>query len=232
MRLLGRDLLTLPEREMRRLRGARVAMVFQNPASASTRSSPSDPRCAACWLPTRASRVAAADGRIREVLDSCALPDPDRVVARLPAPALRRHAAARHARDGTAVATAAAHRRRAHHRPDVTIAAQILELLLGLQRELGFSVLFITHDLGVVRRVCTRVAVLLRRPGRRDGDHGTALRLTAASLYAWTHRRRAATPIARPDGWPPSPGPCRPTPEASRAVPSGSAASWPSSAAP
>jgi peptide/nickel transport system ATP-binding protein/oligopeptide transport system ATP-binding protein len=73
----------------------------------------------------------------------------------------------------------------------VTIAAQILELILGLQREMGFSVLFITHDLGVVRRVCSRVAVLYA--GRVVETAGTA-DLFRAPQHPYTRGLIAAVP--------------------------------------
>jgi oligopeptide/dipeptide ABC transporter ATP-binding protein len=74
---------------------------------------------------------------------------------------------------------------------DVTIAAQILELMLELQQEMGFSVLFITHDLGVVRRVCSRVAVLYA--GRVVETAPTA-ELFGAPQHPYTRGLIAAVP--------------------------------------
>jgi ABC-type microcin C transport system duplicated ATPase subunit YejF len=67
---------------------------------------------------------------------------------------------------------------------DVTIQAQILELLAELKREEGMSLLFITHDLGIVRRIADRVCVMKDGRDRGAGDDGDDLRRSAASLYA------------------------------------------------
>jgi peptide/nickel transport system ATP-binding protein len=95
---------------------------------------------------------------------------------------------------------------------DVTIAAQILELILGLQREMGFSVLFITHDLGVVRRTCDRVAVLY---AGRVVEAASTSQLFATPQHPYTRgliaavprtHRAAGTLVTIPGSVPPDPG--------------------------
>ena len=96
-----------------------------------------------------------------EWLGRVGLRDPEQQAEGLPPPALRRRAPAGHDRHGAGQQAAAPDRRRAHHRPgrddpgpDPRASSR------RFQKELGMAVLFITHDLGIVRRVADRVAVM------------------------------------------------------------------------
>ena len=72
---------------------------------------------------------------------------------------------------------------------DVTIQAQILDLLLELQRETGMALVLITHDMGVVAETAERVAVLLRRPEVRGAGRRRPFRRPASSLHRGVARR-------------------------------------------
>lgn len=156
----GIDLMARSEAELRTIRGARVSMVFQNPASAFNPVFPIGSQIRQVLSAHTDLRGRAADERIREVLGSVGLPDIERILQAYPhqlsGGLLQRAmlAMALVCRPALLIAdepTTAL---------DVTIAAQILRLLRRLQEEHGFSVLFITHDLGVVRIVSARVVVL------------------------------------------------------------------------
>ncbi len=160
LRLLGRDLLALSDAEWRGLRGTDVTMVFQNPTSSFNPVFTVGAQMRHVLAAHERLKGGAADARIREVLSSCAMPDPGRVMDSYP----HQLSGGMLQRAMLGLALLSKPKLLIADEPttalDVTIAAQILELLLQLQREMGFSVLFITHDLGVVRRICGRVAVL------------------------------------------------------------------------
>ena len=77
---------------------------------------------------------------------------------------------------------------------DVTIQAQILTLLADLQRKLGMAIVFITHDLGIVRRFADRVYVMRAGEVVEEGETEAHLRQPAARLHQDAARRRADGP--------------------------------------
>ncbi|MFC7705800.1 ABC transporter ATP-binding protein [Plastorhodobacter daqingensis] len=79
---------------------------------------------------------------------------------------------------------------------DVTIQAQILELLADLKRSVGMSMLFITHDLGIVRRIADRVCVM---KAGEIVEQGTVAQIFGAPAHPYTQKLLAAEPRGRPD---------------------------------
>jgi peptide/nickel transport system ATP-binding protein len=160
IRFAGQDLQQLKEREMARLRGARIAMIFQEPMTslnpsytlgdqlcealrAHRKVSAAQARERAVYLLERAGVPQAAERlgqyphqlsgglRQRVMIAMALMCEPELIIADEPTTAL-----------------------------DVTIQAQILRLIRELQQEFGTAVVFITHDLGVVARIADRVAVM------------------------------------------------------------------------
>jgi peptide/nickel transport system ATP-binding protein len=160
VRFEGTDLVGLSEDDMRAVRGTRIAMVFQSPRTALNPVLPVGRQISRLFeLHQGASR---AEGRARtiEMLKLVGIAEPERRA--------RQYA---HQLSGgmcqrvmIAMALATSPRLLLADEPttglDVSIAAQILDLLRDLGRRTGASILLITHDLGVVAEVCDRVAVM------------------------------------------------------------------------
>ena len=191
LRFLGEDLLALSDDGLRRIRGSQVAMVFQNPASSFNPVFTIGSQMRGVLAAHDGLRGRAADDRIADVLASVALPDPGRVSGAYP----HQLSGGMLQRAMLGMALLSRPRLLIADEPttalDVTIAAQILELIRRLQRDLGFSVLFITHDLGVVRRICDRVAVLY---AGRVVETASTGRLLTEPQHPYTRGLMAAVP--------------------------------------
>jgi len=156
----GRNLLALPAPELRAVRGNQIAMIFQEPmTSLNPVFTVGDQIAEAAIIHQHVSR-AAARARAIEMLRLVGIPDPDERVDHYP------HQLSGGMRQRVMIAMALV----CHPKVliadepttalDVTIQAQILELLDRLQHELGMAVLLITHDLGVVAGHADRVVVM------------------------------------------------------------------------
>ncbi|HZU15791.1 MAG TPA: ABC transporter ATP-binding protein [Candidatus Dormibacteraeota bacterium] len=156
----GRDLLSLPAAELRRIRGARIAMVFQDPLSSL------HPHYRVGWQIVEMIRAhqpasrAEARRRAIELLAMVGIPQPERRVDDYP------HQFSGGMRQRVMIAMALALRPRLliADEPttalDVTVQSQILDLLRRLQAELGMAVIIVTHDLGVIAEMAHRVLVM------------------------------------------------------------------------
>ncbi len=156
----GRDLLRIPEREMRRVRGAEIGMVFQEAAAALNPVLKVGTQVGESLRIHRGlSRRAAMDEAVR-LLRLVALPDPDRHARAYP----HELSGGMMQRVMLAIALSCSPRLLIADEPttalDVTIQAQILSLLRRLKRKMGLTVLAITHDLGVVAENADRVGVM------------------------------------------------------------------------
>lgn len=156
----GQDLAVLPERELRRVRGAGIGMVFQDPLGSlnpvHTVGSLLDETLALHTPLTRARRAA----RAAELLEMVGIPEPGQRLASY----VHQFSGGMAQRVMIAMALACGPRLLIADEPttalDVTIQAQILDLLDRLQAELGMALLFITHDLGVVAEMADDVVVM------------------------------------------------------------------------
>jgi ABC-type dipeptide/oligopeptide/nickel transport system ATPase component len=185
------DLLTLGARELRRVRGGRIGLVFQEPATAMNPAYTLGFQIAeAVRAHRRVSRREARDEAVR-LLDLVALADARRRLDDYP----HQLSGGQRQRAMIAMALAGGPDLLLADEPttalDVTLQAQILELLEDLRRDLGFSVLLITHDLGVVAETCDRVAVM------HDGEIVEAAGvedLFRAPAHPYTRQLLAAVP--------------------------------------
>ena len=158
--LEAHDLLELPEAAMRAVRGRRIAIVFQEPASSLNPVLTVGQQIGEVIRRHTALRGRAARARILELLEMVGIPDGDRRSGEYPfqlSGGLKQ-------RVMIAIALAAEPEVLIADEPttalDVTIQAQILDLLAKLQAERAMTILLITHDLGVVAWMASRVAVM------------------------------------------------------------------------
>lgn len=158
--LEGEDLLALPEKRMRRVRGKEISMVFQEPLTALNPVLSIGTQVAEVFRIHQGMNRKQAREASEEILAKVGLSDPKRRLKQYP------HELSGGMRQRVLMAMALACRPKLliADEPttalDVTVQAQILDLLLSLQEELDLTLLFITHDLAVVAQTCDRIMVL------------------------------------------------------------------------
>jgi oligopeptide/dipeptide ABC transporter ATP-binding protein len=156
----GRDLVAASEAEMRELRGSALSMIFQEPTTALNPAFTLESQLVAVIRRHSDLNRKAAQVRAVELLQMVGIPDPVTRVKEYP----HQLSGGMCQRVMIAMALAAGAKFLIADEPttalDVTIQEQILQLIERLSAESGLSVLFISHDLGVVARLCRRVAVL------------------------------------------------------------------------
>jgi peptide/nickel transport system permease protein len=156
----GQDLRTLHGAELRRSVAAGLGMVFQNPTGSLDPARPVGRQVGEVLRVHLGFARAEADARVRELLDGVGIPDPDRVARSYP------HELSGGMAQRVMIASALAARPRLliADEPttalDVSVQAQVLDLLRGVRDGNGTGILFITHDLAVVADLCDRVAVM------------------------------------------------------------------------
>ena len=183
----GEELLGLPEASMRGVRGRRIAMIFQEPATSLNPVLTVGRQIAEVLERHTALRGAAMRKRMLELLDAVGIPDPAR---RLEEYSFQLSGGMKQ-RVMIAVALAAEPDLLIADEPttalDVTIQAQVLDLLAGLQRDSGMAILLITHDLGVVARMAHKVAVMyagqIIEVATRDAFFSAALHPYSRKLF-------------------------------------------------
>jgi oligopeptide/dipeptide ABC transporter ATP-binding protein len=190
----GKDLLSLSEKEMRGVRGNDIAMIFQEPMTSLNPVFPIGDQISESLRLHRGLSRAEARKRAVDLLQLVGIPVPDRRVDEYP------HQLSGGMRQRVMIAMALA------NEPDlliadepttaldVTIQAQILELLLELREQTGTGIILITHDLGVVAEVCDRVVVMY---AGQVVETGPVEAIFARPEHPYTQGLLAAVP--RPD---------------------------------
>ncbi|HEX5417995.1 MAG TPA: ABC transporter ATP-binding protein [Chloroflexota bacterium] len=160
IRFSGRNLLELSEAELRAIRGKEIAMVFQDPLTALNPVLPIGQQIAEAMTLHLGLSGRQARARVGELLDLVGIPDARRRIDDYP----HQFSGGMRQRVMIAMALSCQPRLLIADEPttalDVTIQAQIVELVRRLQREFGMAVIWITHDLGVVARLADRVMVM------------------------------------------------------------------------
>jgi peptide/nickel transport system ATP-binding protein len=204
----GEDLLAKSPEEMRRLRGSRIAMILQDPMASLNPALTAGAQIAETLTLHRGLRGRVLDARVLELLGQVRISDPERRVHAYP------HQMSGGIRQRVAGAIAIS------CRPDlliadepttsldVTIQAQYLRLLKDIQRETGLALVFVTHDLGIVAKLCDRVAVMY---AGRIVETGTTREIfnrprhpyTIGLLNCLPTLRRGRAPLTAIEGQPP-----------------------------
>ncbi len=169
------DLLTLPERAMASLRGRSMGMIFQEPMTSLNPVHTVGDQISESLIRHEKLSARAAAARAVELLGQVGIPEPERRFASYP------HQLSGGMRQRAMIAIALACRPRIliADEPttalDVTIQAQILDLLRSLQRDSGMSMIFITHSLGVVAEIADRLMVMYAGQVVEEGPVATLL---------------------------------------------------------
>jgi peptide/nickel transport system ATP-binding protein len=180
----GVDLLTLPGPQMRERRGRDLSMVFQDPLSSLNPVIPIGLQITEVLRRHRGMAKEPARKAALELLDRVGIPDPGRRITAYP----HQLSGGMRQRALIAIALACSPRLLIADEPttalDVTIQAQILELLRELVRETGAALVMITHDLGVVAGLCETVNVLY---AGRIVERAQRHRLFSTPRHPYTH---------------------------------------------
>jgi peptide/nickel transport system ATP-binding protein len=179
----GRDLLTLPDDELRHVRGDDIAMIFQDHLSSLHPFYKVGYQLSEAVLMHRSVSKAAARDRAIDLLELVGIPDPHRRVDAYP------HEFSGGMRQRAMIAMALANEPKLliADEPttalDVTVQAQILALLEDLQQRLGMAMIIITHDLGVVAEVADEIAVMY---AGRIVEHASTDRIFSSPNHPYT----------------------------------------------
>ncbi|HTH18315.1 MAG TPA: ABC transporter ATP-binding protein [Magnetospirillum sp.] len=199
VRLGGQELVGAPERALRSVRGNRIAMVFQEPMTSLNPLHSIETQVGEVLEIHKGLRGPAKRERVLELLRLVGIPEPEKRLGALP------HELSGGQRQRVMIAMALA------NEPDiliadepttaldVTIQAQILKLLKDLQARLGMALLFITHDLGIVRKMADTVCVMNQG---EVVEAGPVARIFDAPQHPYTQRLLAAEPKGKPNRGP------------------------------
>ncbi|PYM14024.1 MAG: microcin ABC transporter ATP-binding protein [Candidatus Rokuibacteriota bacterium] len=192
----GKELVGAPERELRPVRGNRIAMVFQEPMTSLNPLHTIEKQVNEVLVVHKAMGRSAARARTLELLRVVGLPDAEHRLDAYP------HQLSGGQRQRVMIAMALA------NEPDlliadepttaldVTVQAQILKLLGELQAKFGMALLLITHDLAIVRKVAARVCVMSQG---EIVEAGRVVDVYERPQHAYTQRLLAAEPRGRPE---------------------------------
>ena len=190
----GRELLTMPERDIRDVRGNDITIIFQEPMTSLNPLHAIEKQIGEILLLHQGVTGEKARARIVELLGQVGIRDPETRLGSYP----HQLSGGQRQRVMIAMALANAPDLLIADEPttalDVTVQAQILKLLKDTQQRLGMAMLFITHDLGIVRKIADRVCVMSKG---KIVEHGEVERVFTAPEHPYTRALLAAEP--RPD---------------------------------
>jgi len=191
----GADLLAMNETQLRQVRGNKITMIFQEPMTSLNPLHTIERQIVEVLQLHQGMRDQAARARTLELLNEVGIRDPQKRLDAYP------HQLSGGQRQRVMIAMALANEPELliADEPttalDVTVQAQILELLAGLKARKGMSLLFITHDLGIVRRIADRVCVMTKG---KIVETGPTKDIFANPQHAYTKHLLAAEPKGKP----------------------------------
>jgi microcin C transport system ATP-binding protein len=191
----GADLLALGEKDLRRVRGNKITMIFQEPMTSLNPLHTISQQIVEILKLHRGMADKPARVRTLELLNEVGIRDPQKRLDAYP------HQLSGGQRQRVMIAMALANEPQLliADEPttalDVTVQAQILELLDGLKKKNGMSMLFITHDLGIVRKVADRVCVMTKG---KIVETGPTKDIFANPQHEYTRHLLAAEPKGKP----------------------------------
>jgi oligopeptide/dipeptide ABC transporter ATP-binding protein len=195
VRFRGRDLLQLPESELRRVRGRDIGMVFQDPLSALNPVLACGDQVAEMFQVHLGCGRREARQRSLEMLQRVHLPDPERVAHSYP----HEISGGMAQRVMLAITLACGPSLLVADEPttalDVTVQAQICDLLVELREQTGMALLLISHDLGLVAGMADRIAIMY---AGRIVEETSAARLLAAPRHPYTVGLLQSLPTLQP----------------------------------
>jgi len=196
VRYQGREMLGAPEAELRRVRGNDISFIFQEPMTSLNPLHTIEKQLGESLLLHQGLDGAAARARIIDLLTKVGIRDPESRLGAYP----HQLSGGQRQRVMIAMALANGPELLIADEPttalDVTVQAQILDLLAKLKQSEGLSLLFITHDLTIVRRIADRVCVM---QGGEIVEQGPTAQVFAAPRHPYTQKLLAAEPQGRPD---------------------------------
>ncbi|MFN7091088.1 MAG: ABC transporter ATP-binding protein, partial [Allorhizobium sp.] len=191
----GRDLMTASEPELRSVRGNDITMIFQEPMTSLNPLHSIERQISEILALHQGLQGASARARVLELLHQVGIRDPEKRLTAFP------HELSGGQRQRVMIAMALANRPKLliADEPttalDVTVQAQILELLGRLKSEHGMSMLFITHDLGIVRKFADRVCVMTKG---KIVEAGLVEDIFERPQHAYTKKLLASEPRGEP----------------------------------
>ncbi|MFZ5749830.1 MAG: ABC transporter ATP-binding protein [Pseudomonadota bacterium] len=196
VRYLGREMVGAPEPVLRKVRGNDISFIFQEPMTSLNPLHTIEKQLAESLALHQGLQGDAARDRIVDLLTKVGIDNPERRLSDYP----HQLSGGQRQRVMIAMALANGPELLIADEPttalDVTIQAQILELLADLKRREGLSLLFISHDLGIVRRIADRVCVM---QGGEIVEQGPVEAIFASPQHPYTKKLLAAEPKGRPD---------------------------------
>jgi peptide/nickel transport system ATP-binding protein len=199
VRFEGRDLTTLSEAAMREVRGPSIAMIFQNPSSHLDPVMRIGDQIAEAIVYHRQATRSLARREAAELLRRVGIPDAERQLDAYP----HEFSGGMRQRAMIAAALSCSPKLLIADEPttalDVTVQAQILQLLLELRDRTGLTIILVTHDLGVVAQTCDSIAVMY---AGRIVERGPKAAILRTPLHPYTSGLIRSQPESAPSGRP------------------------------